>query len=121
MANVTAQFQLFAITFLLCTPSELHQAWIEEDLDWPTLADKLSALGCSADAIASAKVNIHDPITNSLQDTFKKMASALTDVPMYDVGMHPAKLEAAAIISAARGLDGMVAPAAAVAMKPSTP
>ena len=110
MSTVPAKFQLFAITFLLATPSELHHVWIEQRSDWPTIEAKLRDLGFSDDAIKSAKVNIFDPLTNALRDSFSNIADALSDdLPFYDTGTHPLPTEANIIVSVLRGADGTVA------------
>lgn len=116
MADIPSKFQLFAVTLMLATPSELHHVWIEQGQDWPTIAAKMKDLGFSDEAIQSAKVNIHDPLTNSLSERFRDMAVALggdTGLPIYDAGMHPVTQEAMIITSALRGVDGTVAHLAA--------
>jgi hypothetical protein len=118
MAEISAKFQLFGITLLLATPSELHHVWLEQNQDWPTIAAKLKDLGFSDEAIASAKTNIHDPMTNALKQTFTHTAQMLqgdSGLPIYDAGMHPMKTEAMVITSALRSVDGAASHLAAAA------
>jgi hypothetical protein len=109
MADVPAKFQLFAITFLLATPSELHHVWIEQGQPWDTVANELRGLGFSEDAIKSAKENIDDKLTSELKASFINLAETIEDLPVYDAGSHPGQQEAGKIASKLREADQSIA------------
>ena len=107
MANTP--YQSFALTFLLCTPSALHETWMNQGQDWPTLRSLMEDLNFSSPAIANAKTAYFEPLNSpdhrDLRDSMKNVAEKLK-LDFYPPGSaHPIVGEAYAIVSALRKLD----------------
>jgi hypothetical protein len=111
MADTLPDFQLFAITLLLSTPSELHNIWIAQNRDFDTfVAGALDQLGFSPAAIAAAKLQIDQPLKTKadLRNAFASMRATLkSSFAFYDPagGAHPLPGQAKTIVDALRGKD----------------
>jgi hypothetical protein len=109
MADASNKFQLFAITFLLATPTDLHNIWIAQGRSFDEIKKELVNLGFSPKAIDDAKTFMFDPMKQPLKDSFaalkKTIADRGTGLPFYDTGSHPAPLEAKTIVAHLRAAD----------------
>src|SRR6266481_232421 len=109
LPEIADKYQLFAITLLLCTPTDLHNAM--KLGDWPTIKNALLDLEFSEVAIESARVNIFNPLTQRpvLAKAFGTIQTELKNgLQFYDpqAGAHPGGNEAKVIVAALRVKDG---------------
>ena len=110
MADNSTPYQSFAITLLLCTPSGLHDAWLKQNLDFPTLANLMKDLNFSPQAIKNAQSEYFDRLKHpDLKDVRKGMFNIGEKLRggFYppNGGAHPMLKDAKQIICALRKLD----------------
>lgn len=99
--TASLEFEVFAITLLLCTPSDLQGLWMTSNVpaDWEA---HLSSLGLSKDAIKLGLAILSDDHLRPHRYFFQAVANSLKEYGLtYDVGgPHPMLKEAQKIVTA---------------------
>jgi hypothetical protein len=96
------EFEVFAVTLLLCTPSDLHNMWLDPNKDISDWKQHLILLGLSDDAIKLGLAIMSDGHLRPHRHFFGAIASSLKEYGLtYDVGgPHPMLREAQKIVAA---------------------
>jgi hypothetical protein len=93
---MSTDLQFFAITFLLCAPSDLHQAWISSDDpdDWKAALAKIRGLRDTDRAFGMMQKLAHR------RAFFEGIAQLLADTEEYtEIPPHPSLAEAEAMMA----------------------
>jgi hypothetical protein len=100
-------FELMALSFLMCTPSNLNRAWTKEKADPKEINDSITDLGFSELVAARATQLLENTDKTSARLFFGAVATTLARMnPEYaGPGVHPPLNEARKIVEAMKQLD----------------
>jgi hypothetical protein len=96
------EFEIFAITLLMCTPSDLHSLWLNKKKSPSDWRDYLLGLKLSNDAVTLGVAIMSDDHLRPHRHFFKAITQSLREYGLtYDVvGPHPGGGEAKKIVEA---------------------